>query len=84
MNIRAKFQLQEHRIVAWGGEYRGHTFIFRPSYDPSIPEDQRFAQASPTGEMSILVDNPPVIEYWSAQLGKQFYLDFTPAPADGA
>lgn len=79
MRIRAKFQLQEHRQTSWGGEHCSHTFIFRPSYDPNIPEDQRFAKASPSGEMSITVDNPPVIEYWTARLGKQFYLDFTPA-----
>ena len=79
MKIRAKFMLQEHQECSYGGDYRQHTFIFQPAYDPEIPEDQRFAKASPQGEMKITVDNPPVIDYWTKQLGKQFYLDFTPA-----
>lgn len=82
MDIRAKFQLQEHRQASWGGDHRQHTFIFRPMYDDTIPEDRRFAQASPSGEMSITVDNPPVVEYWTSKLGQQFYLDFTPVNRD--
>lgn len=80
MKIRAKFMLQEHRIFGYGSPHRTHTFIFRPQYDTSIPEDRRFALATPTGEMSITVDNPTVLEAWMGQEGKQFYLDFTPAP----
>ena len=78
MNVRAKFMLQEHRVYGYSGEHRQHTFIFRPQYDPNIPEDQRFAKASPTGELTITVDNPTVIAAWEGQQGKQFYLDFVP------
>lgn len=83
MKIRAKFMLQEHRQSSYGGNNQQHRFVFRPSYDPNIPEDQRFATATPNGEMEIAVDNPPVVDYWISQLGKQFYLDFTAAD-DGA
>ena len=77
MNIRAKFMLQEHHQKSYGSKWKGHTFIFQPQYDEKIPEDQRFARATPTGRLEIMVDNPPVVEYWHSQLGKQFYLDFT-------
>lgn len=79
MNVRAKFMLQEHRIYGYGGDHRSHTFVFRPQYDPNIPEDRRFAQASPSGELSITVDNPSVVAVWEGKQGKQFYLDWTPA-----
>lgn len=79
MNIRAKFMLQEHRIYSWHPDRSQHTFVLRPQYDDNIPEDQRFHQATPTGELTMLVDNPAVVEYLSKMLNKQFYLDFTPA-----
>jgi hypothetical protein len=84
MNVRAKFMLTEHHIRACGGGQSYHEFVFTPQYNPETPEDQRFSKASPTGEMKIVVDNPPVVEYWAARMGKQFYLDFTEADADGA
>ena len=82
MNIRAKFKLTEHRCSSWNGIDFSHEFVFQAHYDDTIPEDRRFATATPSGQMVIRVDNPPVVEYWGSQLGKCFYLDFT--PADGA
>ena len=79
MKVLAKFMLQEHRQYGYGGGHVQHTFVFRPQYDPSIPEDQRFAKASPTGEMTITVDNPTVVAEWAGKQGTQFYLDMTPA-----
>lgn len=49
------------------------TYRFSPTYDPSIPEDVRYAQASPSGELRIQVDNPAV----SFTPGGFYYLDFT-------
>ena len=82
MNIRAKFMLQEHRRFSWDGKHFSHTFVFRPQYDPSIPEDPRYNRATPSGEMTLTVDNPAVVECWANQMGQQFYLDFTPAADD--
>ena len=79
MKTRAKLMLTAHTEMAYGPDsWRGHEFKFSTQYDPSIPEDQRFAAASPNGSMTIQVDNPTVIEAWSPMLGKQFYLDVTP------
>lgn len=79
MATRAKFRcntVTEHAGMS------GKTYVFGPVYDTSIPEDQRFAQYSPSGELRILVDNPAV----DFPLGAYFYLDFTkveePAPAE--
>jgi hypothetical protein len=47
-------------------------------YDTSIPEDQRFQQATPSGSFEQLVDNPAALEQF--ELGKSYYVDFTPVP----
>jgi len=57
------------------------TFRFTAVYDPDVPEDVRYAQATPVGELRIQVDNPSVI----FEPGRSYYLDFTPVdePAPG-
>lgn len=70
--VRAKFRcntITEHAGTS------AKTIKFSPMYDTSIPEDQRYSTATPSGELSMYVDNPAV----SFELGKQYYLDFTPA-----
>jgi hypothetical protein len=73
MAVRAKFKLSEVHHYTYGTR----KFIFRPEYDTSIPEDQRFAKASPSGEFTISVDNPAVFDKF--EIGKQYYFDITPA-----
>ncbi|MFM9595768.1 hypothetical protein ACKI1J_24090 [Streptomyces scabiei] len=51
------------------------TFRFMAAYDLSVPEDERYALATPSGTLQIQVDNPAV----SFEPGKDYYLDFTPA-----
>jgi hypothetical protein len=74
MTVRAKFQVQEKRSHHWG---TGQTIVLRPQYDQTIPEDQRFAKATPSGEFTMFVDNPPA--QVALELGKFYYVDFTPA-----
>ncbi|WP_435214753.1 N-acetylmuramoyl-L-alanine amidase [Streptomyces sp. bgisy034] len=50
------------------------TFRFHAVYDTTVPEDQRYAKATPCGAVEIQVDNPAV----SFEPGRQHYLDFTP------
>ena len=71
--VRAKFQLQDSTEHAWNKE--GRTLTFRPHYDTSIPEDQRFAKYTPNGEFKMFCDNPVVIE--GLELGKFYYFDIT-------
>lgn len=81
MLVKAKFMLTEHKHGGRGQtpDWHWHEFTFTPQYDPNLPEDQRFNKASPTGVLTIRVDNPSVVDFWKNQVGKQFYLDFTPA-----
>lgn len=72
--VRAKFQVQEITEHSW--HPTGRTIVLRPMYDTNIPEDQRFAQFTPSGEFKMFVDNPAVIE--TLKKGQFFYIDLTP------
>lgn len=61
-------QIEERKV--WPRTYK-----FFAEYDHRLPEDQRFALATPSGSVEIHVDNPAV----SFKPGKLYYLDFTPA-----
>lgn len=71
--IRAKFKCISETHHAYGQE-GARQYRFQAQYDPNLPEDQRFAKATPSGTLEIHVDNP------SAQftLGADYYLDFVP------
>ena len=45
-------------------------------YDATIPEDQRFMESTPSGEVKFYVSNPAVIGGF--QVGKNYYVDLTP------
>lgn len=49
-----------------------------PQYDTDIPEDQRFAKATPSGELRMLIDNPSAVDYLTP--GEAFYIDITKVP----
>lgn len=59
--------------VTWPRTYR-----FSPLYDHTIPEDERYARYTPSGELRITVDNPNVVFI----PGAQYYLDFTPVDVE--
>jgi hypothetical protein len=49
--------------------------VFEPRYDQSLPEDQRFFKATPSGRLDIIVDNPTVVA--SLKVGDFVYVDIT-------
>lgn len=70
--VRAKFRCTSVEHFGPGTE-GSRTFKFAAQYDDTIPEDQRFSQYTPSGELRITVDNPSV----QFEPGQQYYLDFT-------
>jgi len=74
--VRAKFKvtgIEEH--------YPGSRNItLSTQYDKNIPEDVAFNKATPSGKITMLVDNPAAIEQLS--LGQSLYVDFTVAGPD--
>jgi hypothetical protein len=73
--VRAKFMLVEVTENHWNRNSK--QLVFSPQYDTSIPEDQRFAQATPAGRFEMQVDNPAALA--QLEIGKQYYFDITPA-----
>jgi len=73
--VRAKFRFIEKTDMHWSSTAK--KLVFQPEYDTSIPEDQRFAKATPSGRFEMTVDNPSALEQF--ELGKTYYVDFAPA-----
>lgn len=71
--VRAKFQVESITRYYWG---EGAMVKLSARYDSTIPEDQRFQEATPSGSMEMRVENPAALEV--LELGKFFYVDFTP------
>jgi hypothetical protein len=72
--FRAKFWVTQ---IVPNGEGRGSTVYLGTQYDPEVPEDQRFATATPSGYMQMLVTNPVVLD--QLKVGQVFYVDFSEA-----
>lgn len=71
---RAKFRCNSVETFS-GVPTVARAYKFSAVYDDGIPENQRFAQYTPAGQLQIHVDNPAV----RFELGKCYYLDITPA-----
>lgn len=72
--VRAKFRCSSVETFQAGGT---RVFRFAAEYDADLPEDQRYARYTPSGELRITVDNPAVL----FEPGCSYYLDFTPVEA---
>ena len=69
--IRAKFTVGA--VVPH--QYGSTSVMLNTLYDPEVPEDQRFNLATPSGYMTMMVNNPVALEQLT--IGKKFYVDFT-------
>lgn len=76
MNVRAKFRLDTISQHNWSTA-NARTLKFSAQYDTSIPEDQRFQEATPNGTFEMLCTNPAANAQF--ELGKSYYFDITPA-----
>lgn len=86
MRVRAKLMLTSITESGYGykaadGQYAvqrgaGKRLVFTASYDPSIPEDRRFAQHTPDGRFEMQVDNPAALAAF--EIGRQYYVEMTP------
>jgi len=74
MMVRAKFTVTAITDRGWMKEVE-----LTCLYDEKIPEDRRFQKATPSGRITMQVDNPSALDVF--KLGAQFYADFS-APGD--
>ena len=54
------------------------TLKFSCVYSPEVPADIAFCKATPFGEATLAISNPKALEQF--ELGKSYFVDFTPAP----
>jgi hypothetical protein len=74
MAVRSKLHL--HGMEDHGDGSK--TLHFSTQYDPAIPEDQRFCEATPSGQAQLLINNPAALAQFA--VGNSYYVDFTPVP----
>jgi hypothetical protein len=83
---RAKFQLSHinnQEKTYQHGVWNVKELVFQTMYDNTIPEDERFQQATPNGTITMQIDNPAALEFFSKP-GEYFYLDFVKVNQEGA
>jgi hypothetical protein len=73
--VRAKFTVCTVTRVNWSPTAR--KIQLQPICDTTTPENERFTKFTPAGDIWLQVDNPPAADF--LELGKTFYVDFTPA-----
>lgn len=81
MPTRAKFCCVGFTTTRWSARAdETRAFEFQAVYDPDQPEDQRYAKATPSGKLTLTVDNPKV----TFEPGEAYYIDITPVNATPA
>lgn len=72
--VRGKFKVTEIKRTHWNQTLA--EVKLEAVYSGS-PEDNTYAEATPSGSIVMQITNPEAIE--KLPLGKSFYVDFTPA-----
>lgn len=77
MMVRAKFQLNSYTTEKNYDGKEKRTLNFTPVTNDKTPENKTFWQYTPSGSLQLGTVNE---EAWKQfELGKEYYLDFTPA-----
>lgn len=71
--IRAKFVVNSIERSRYANN---DTINMIAVYDESTAENRRFAKATPSGKLEIIISTPEALSEF--ELGREFYLDFTP------
>ena len=79
MQVRGKFNIQSVTLYTYpkgGGEVK-----MSAVYDSKTPENNSYSEATPSGEIRMMVSNPPAFDVFKAAFdaGKSIYCDFTVA-----
>ena len=69
--MRAKFHCTSIK------KYQGSSEVELTTQYSDSKEDNQFSQATPSGDLKMMIDNPEAKDYFIP--GKDYYLDFTPA-----
>lgn len=75
MSVRGKFRVAH--VTDFGNNFK--EVQLTAVWDDGIPENARYSKATPTGTVTMTINNPPASDQFVP--GKEFYLDFTPVEA---
>jgi hypothetical protein len=68
MSVRAKFRCMSDTTMV----NNQHTYRFVPVVDDGTPENERYHRYTPSGELTLVVDNPAV----GFKVGECYYGEF--------
>jgi hypothetical protein len=71
--IRAKFVVNSIERSRYANS---DTIRMLAIYDDSTAENRRFSKATPSGKLEMIISVPEALSEF--ELGREFYLDFTP------
>ena len=74
--VRGKFKCSEKTVYDSHPDFA--KLVFRAVCQDETPENQRFHEATPSGQLEMMVNNPAAVSQFA--VGKSYYLDFTEAP----
>ncbi len=75
--FRGKFQVQKIAQVHYNPSAREVTL--QAVCNDGTPENERFHRYTPTGTITMVIDNPAVLA--QIELGKHCFVDFSPVPS---
>ena len=74
--VRGKFTLLSIKEVKFSPQSQSvFEYTFQATYDSTVPEDRSYSKYTPSGTLTMFVDNPPAQEQF--KLGESYYLDLT-------
>ena len=79
MNVRGKFNIQSITLFTYPKD--GGQVVMSAVHDDKTPENNSYSEATPSGEIRMMVSNPPAFDVFKAAFdaGKSIYCDFTVA-----
>lgn len=81
MSVRAKFKVDSIERQKWGDGTEVHTIKLSAVYGKNDPnhENTKFWKATPSGSIQLGCANPEATKLFD--LGREYYIDFSPADA---
>lgn len=76
MAVRGKFQVQSVTTHSWNPNAKT---VKLHAVSTGSKENESWAKYTPSGTIEMLIENPPAADQLA--IGKEFYVDFTPADA---
>jgi len=74
--MRVRFLVQDIASQPWSNTSK--RVELRARYDPTIPGELRGYDAQPTGEVTLVVNNPKILA--QLRVNQAFYIEFIPVP----